>query len=370
MFRLIAAALLAGAAFAVPASASAKYLPSQGPASRVDVAFVLDTTGSMADLIDGAKKKIWSIADEIRKSRPDAHIRFALIGYRDRGDDYVTDVTDLTDDLQTVYAKLLRFEANGGGDVPESVNEALHTGVTRLDWNREAGTKRIMFLVGDAPPHMDYKQDVPYTASMLLANEKGIIVNAVQAGDLPETEPFWRAIAALGKGEYMAIPLSGNVQVIHTPYDQQIMELQLKLNLTVVPYGNRLEQSRVEGKLRLKESASASANADMAGVENRASAPAARKVVTDDNDLVDRVRRGDLEIAAVPREELPEPMQAMEPADREAYIKTKIDERDALQAEVLDLIAQRDEYLAALPKTDGDASLDGELRRTLAGQLR
>ena len=88
-------------------------------AQRIEVAFVLDTTGSMADLIDGAKRKIWSIANSIIDINPNADIRMALIGYRDQGDEYVVRTYDMSGDLQGLYGDLIRFVADGGGDTPE-----------------------------------------------------------------------------------------------------------------------------------------------------------------------------------------------------------------------------------------------------------
>ena len=85
-----------------------------------------------------------------------------LVAYRDIGDDYVTKTFDLTTDIQDLYANLLELRARGGGDWPESVNEALHVGVTKLSWTQGPEICRIMFLVGDAPPHMDYAQDTKY----------------------------------------------------------------------------------------------------------------------------------------------------------------------------------------------------------------
>ena len=128
---------------------------------RVEVAFVVDTTGSMSGLIDSAKKKIWSIANTIVDQYPDAEIRFGLVGYRDLGDAYVTKHFPLTTDVQDIYAQLLLFQASGGGDTPESVNEALDVAVAKLGWtdSRQVKADRILFLVGDAPPHMDYDQD-------------------------------------------------------------------------------------------------------------------------------------------------------------------------------------------------------------------
>jgi hypothetical protein len=97
----------------------------------VEVAFVLDTTGSMSKLIEGAKRKIWSIATAIVECSPDAEIRMGLVAYRDVGDDYVTRTFDLTTDIQGLYADLLQLKARGGGDWPESVNEALYVAVTK-----------------------------------------------------------------------------------------------------------------------------------------------------------------------------------------------------------------------------------------------
>ena len=82
----------------------------------IDVVFVLDTTGSMGGLIEGAKQKIWTIANEIAQTQPTPKIRMGLVGYRDRGDDYVTQETMLTEDLDEVYSALMEFEARGGGD--------------------------------------------------------------------------------------------------------------------------------------------------------------------------------------------------------------------------------------------------------------
>jgi Mg-chelatase subunit ChlD len=91
---------------------------------QVEVVFALDTTGSMSALIAAAKEKIWSIASTLATAEPTPDIKIGLIGYRDRGDEYVTVQTDLTQDLDAIYADLMNFTVGGGGDTPESVNQA------------------------------------------------------------------------------------------------------------------------------------------------------------------------------------------------------------------------------------------------------
>src|SRR5471032_684372 len=217
----------------------------------VEVAFVLDTTGSMGGLIEGAKRKIWSISTAIVDSNPDADIRMGLVAYRDIGDDYVTRTFDLTTDIQDLYAHLLELKARGGGDWPESVNEALDVAVNKLQWTPSGDVRRIVFLVGDAPPHMDYAQDTKYPVTLAVAKQKNIIVNAVLAGNARDTERVWRDIAQNGNGRFIPIPQDGGqVVIIETPYDNDIIILQKQINGTVIPYGPRSLQKHTEDRSR------------------------------------------------------------------------------------------------------------------------
>ena len=92
---------------------------------RIEVCFVLDTTGSMGGLIAGAKDKIWSMANEIISAKPTPEVRIGLIAYRDKTDAYTTKVYPLSNDIDDIYAKLMAFKAQGGGDTPESVNQEI-----------------------------------------------------------------------------------------------------------------------------------------------------------------------------------------------------------------------------------------------------
>src|SRR6058998_237759 len=129
-------ALLSAAALAVlagPAAAQEKKPQDPGGGAKarpeVEVVFCLDTTGSMGGLIQAAKQKIWSICNEIAGGKPAPRVKVGLVAFRDRGDVYVTKVFDLTDDLDAIHGHLVGVQAQGGGDFPESVNQALHESV-------------------------------------------------------------------------------------------------------------------------------------------------------------------------------------------------------------------------------------------------
>src|SRR5262245_56484870 len=114
------------------------------PKPSVEVVFCLDTTGSMGGLLEGAKQKIWSIVNQIASRRPTPDIKVGLIAYRDRGDKFVTQVFDLTDDLDEVYKNLKEFTPAGGGDEPESVNQALNESVAKIKWSKQDSALKII----------------------------------------------------------------------------------------------------------------------------------------------------------------------------------------------------------------------------------
>src|SRR5208282_5270293 len=119
------------------------------------------------------------------------------VAFRDRGDAYITKVFDLNDNLDFIHDRLMEFKAEGGGDIPESVNQALDDSVNKIKWSKDDDTLRIIFLVGDAPPHMDYKDDVKYPVTCKKACEKGIIINTIQCGNDAECTKYWQDICKL-----------------------------------------------------------------------------------------------------------------------------------------------------------------------------
>src|SRR5262245_23739862 len=107
----------AAGALVATATVRADDKPAQAPKPKVEVVFCLDTTGSMGGLIEGAKQKIWSISNQIASGKPTPDLKIGLVAYRDKGDAYVTKVTDLSDDLDAVHGNLKTFQAQGGGEI-------------------------------------------------------------------------------------------------------------------------------------------------------------------------------------------------------------------------------------------------------------
>jgi Mg-chelatase subunit ChlD len=345
-------------------------LSQTAPPPRVDVVFVLDTTGSMSGLIQTAKDKIWSIATTMASAQPSPEIRIGLVAYRDRGDAYVTRVVDLSGDLDSVYATLMDFQADGGGDGPESVNKALYDAVHDLSWSQDEKAYRTIFLVGDAPPHMDY-EEVRYPQIVAMAREKGIIVNTIQCGNVPMTVEPWTQIAALSQGRYFRVEQAGGAVAFTTPYDEALATLSAQLDDTRLYYGAKEQKARMQAKVaateKLHEGASTASRARR-GTFNASAA--GRANLLGENELVAAVTSGELALDELDADALPEPMKPMSPAEQQAFVARIAEERADLERQIRELADKRDGYLKEKVEEAGglDSSLDRQLYDAVKAQ--
>lgn len=313
---------------------------------QIEVCFVLDTTGSMGGLIEGAKQKIWSIANEIIAAKPTPSVKFALIGYRDRGDEYVTKLSPLTDDIDAIYADLRKFHAAGGGDTPESVSQALDEAVQKIEWSRDRSVLKIIYLVGDAPPHTDYADGPDYRQVCAAAVKRDVIINTVQCGSIPGTREYWTEIARLSEGQYVALAQTGNMIAIATPFDQPLAELNVALGRTIVAYGSSAAQAAVRAKQETIELSAFSVTADRLAYNARSGG----KVVQGSGELIDAMKEGKVRFGDIKREELPREMKDLSDTELRAQLEQKSAQRAELQAKINDLSKQREAFLAAEQK--------------------
>jgi uncharacterized protein YegL len=331
---------------------------------RIEVVFALDTTGSMGGLIEAAKEKIWSIASTMASAHGAPEIAMGLVAYRDRGDAYVTKVVDLSSDLDSMYATLMDFQAAGGGDGPESVNQALHDAVHRISWSQDQDTYKVVFLVGDAPPHMDYQDDVKYPRTLEAAQRRGIVVNAIQCGGNRSTTRTWQQIAQVGAGRYFQVEQGGSAIAIATPFDERLAKLSAKLDGTRLYYGTEQEKARKRGKV--EAGAKLRASSSVASQARRATFNATRSGEANllgDGELVDDVASGRVDLDEIAPATLPAPMQAMAPAERQALIAETAERRNELKREIQAIAQERDAYLKEKVDSLGGAedSLDHKL---------
>jgi len=354
------------AAFAITAPARTDEAKTDTKKPKVEVVFCLDTTSSMTHLIEGAKQKIWPIANQIASGKPTPDLTIGLVAFRDRGDVYITKVIDLNDDLDDIYGHLRGFKAEGGGDIPESVNQALDDSVNKIKWSKDDQTLRIIFLVGDAPPHMDYKDDVKYPETCKKAVEKGIIINTVQCGNDPECTKHWKEICQKAEGTFVQIPQEGGVVAIETPFDKRLGEINKELAKGTLVYGDARMRKDGESKREIAAGLPAAPAADRAATAAKGGKAAAY-------DLLDAIKAKQVKLEELKDDQLPEELKKLKREERKAYLNKLEKERADLNKEALDLDKKRADFIAkeqAKSKDKGKNAFDSEVLEILRKQAK
>jgi Mg-chelatase subunit ChlD len=200
---LIGTSLLAGG-YVNPVQAQDEKVATKRP--HMDLAFCIDTTGSMQAEIDMVKTKTKELVAKLSSGKPAPIVRVGLVAYRDQGDAYVTKVFPFTDDIDKVVKDISDLRAEGGGDGPEAVDRGLHVALKDLHWDSSKHTAKLLFLIGDAGPHgaptdLDWRQDCREAIS------SGVQINTIGCSGL-ESYPakqgvdVFKQIAQLTDGKY------------------------------------------------------------------------------------------------------------------------------------------------------------------------
>jgi hypothetical protein len=324
---------------------------------HVEAIFALDTTGSMGGLIDGAKRQIWFIANLLQKARPRPLVRIGLVGYRDLGDDYVTRQFPLTESIDDLHSELMRFVAGGGGDEPEHVNRALQVAIERMSWRRQGKVLRLIFLVGDAPPH-EGREGLYSAALAAQAKKAEIIINSLLCGEAAEAERAWRSIAAAAGGGFVKIPRDGGVKLVPSPVDQHLARFNQELTRMALPTGD--ERTVREARQRLDWNRKL-------GVYDQAESATfrARSGKLDAADLLYLLGKGK-KLRDIPVAQLPPELRELAAPEREALLRRVVERRAVVNDMILRLARERDAYREKL--SDGKASLEASLRSLLKQQ--
>ena len=181
---------------------------------RIDVVFVIDSTGSMADEIRSVKTHIVKIVKEVQEGNPRPDIRVGLVTYRDHKPEeyeYLYKNYQLTRDIEQALSNVVRIQANGGGDYPEAVADGLHAALLNMNW--DANAKKIVFLIGDAAPHgagvgeHSFPQGCPvglhFKTEVQTAKEEGIKIYTIAGSGMDHVgKEIWKDIAIATNGEY------------------------------------------------------------------------------------------------------------------------------------------------------------------------
>jgi Mg-chelatase subunit ChlD len=191
-------------------------LPGQAAqVSAMDLALMIDTTGSMGDEMAFLQAELDAIISRLKREAGNLDLRISVIAYRDEGDEYVVRATPLTKDIGAVRETLATHEASGGGDLPEAVDRAM-AAAERMQWRADAA-KAILF-VADAPPHESGMMATLTSTGRLRA--QGVQIVSVAASGVEENAQYlMRTMAALTQGRYIFLTDDSGVGNLHAEPD-------------------------------------------------------------------------------------------------------------------------------------------------------
>jgi len=163
----------------------------------------------MGPYIEQARARIGQIAQSLAEGEPKPDVRFALVAFRDKGDEFVTRVKPFTPKLEEMKAYLDATVANGGGDPPEAVLEGLKAALVELSWTPkqskgDENVVRLIYLVGDAPAqHYADSPDESWLARE--ARGRGIVLHSIACGTDASLEATFDGLARHTEGRFFRL---------------------------------------------------------------------------------------------------------------------------------------------------------------------
>lgn len=329
-----------------------------GSKPLVQVALLLDTSGSMDGLINQARTQLWKIVTELvssEKSGSRPVIQVALYEYGNSGlpqsSGWLRQVMPFTGDLDALSKELFALKTNGGD---EYCGQVIKAAVEELKWSPKSDVYKAIFIAGNEP----FTQGaVPFQDAVAAAKAKGIFVNTIYCGARQQgLAEQWKAGADLAEGDYSNIDQSAVAFDIAAPQDDRIATLSARLGDTYVSYGSRAKEKLAEKREAESQAKTAGASVYASRAAFQAAAPAAQAAAEADWDAVSALESGSLRKEDIRADQLPPEVQKLDKAAREKYLEEKLAERRKIKDEINALQAQRKAYLASEEKKRAGAN--------------
>ncbi|MEO7308567.1 MAG: vWA domain-containing protein [Ferruginibacter sp.] len=341
---------------------------------KIQVAILLDVSGSMDGLIEQAKAQLWNMVSVMGKAQCNGispKIEIALYEYGRTTNDakagYVKKINGFINDLDSLSQNLFSLKTNGGD---EYCGQVIFSSLQELQWDASPENYKVIFIAGNE----DFLQgNLHYTKACTEAKNKGVVVNTIYCGDkMQGIREHWNLAGECGNGSFTNINQNAKEEDIPTPYDSLIYSYNVKLNGTYMAYGSG-------GRSYLaKQSAMDAANTTMskeAGLK-RIKAKSNSKVYNNAQwDLVDAKAAGIVDFAKMDKDGLPDSLKNKSTEEIKRIVDEKGKERGAVQKEIATLNTQRDAYIAAekaknATNKNNAATLETEVERIIKEQAR
>lgn len=331
----------------------------------IKVALLLDTSNSMDGLISQAKTQLWEIVNELSYAKygiQKPSLEIALYEYgNDRlesSDGYIRQVLSFSSDLDEISEKLFSLTTNGG---KEYCGQVISSSLKELEWGKKKNDLRLIFIAGNEP----FTQGkINYKEAIADAKEKDVIINTIFCGSYNQgISGMWKDGAELGGGDYMNIDHNKKIVHIITPYDDEIIILNKKLNKTYIYYGS-------SGRKKYSNQSAQDANAeelDEVVIVKRASSKSSRLYNNASWDLVDKSEKEEIDYSKIERKHLPKDLQKLSDKELKKHVEKQRKTRSEIKEKINALSKKRRAYVA---KKQRESSNKNELESVLIKAIK
>ena len=305
---------------------------------RIQLALILDVSGSMNGLLHQAQSQLWNVINTLSYDSdypPVLEIALFEYGNKRRGYhyNYLRKLMPFSQDVDWLSDQLFQMRIGGNR---EYSGAAIQAAVQELDWSRSSRDIKLLFIAGNE----SFSQGpVSFRRAIAQARKRGITVNTIFCGDFRKGISLgWREAARLGGGDYLSIDHNHYTSYVPSHYDQQLHHLNNQLNQTYIPYGSR---GRYYQQRQRKQDERAR-NMGMGHHSQRTLTKASSGYRNPDWDLIDGVASGKIKVEQIPVQELPPEMRNMNMRDRKRYLSRKQAEREQIQQQIIVLGKKRE----------------------------
>lgn len=333
----------------------------------IKVALLLDTSNSMDGLIDQAKAQLWEIVNELSYAKcgdNKPNLQIALYEYgNDRlsgREGYIRQVLAFSDDLDEISKELFSLTTNGG---EEYCGQVIQTSLKQLSWGKNPDDLKLIFIAGNEP----FTQGkVNYKDVSVNAKEKDITVNTIFCGDYNQgISNSWKDGAQLTNGDYMSINQNNKTVYIASPYDDDILILNQKLNKTYVNYGTK---GREKKALQVEQDSKAE-RYSKANAVSRTVSKSSHLYKNKSWDLVDALEQEVVSVEEIKEEALPQELKGKSAKQIKQYVSDKKEERNLIQKKIQELNTKRKVFISQ-QKTENKNGLENALTKAIKEQAK
>ena len=310
----------------------------------IKVALLLDTSSSMNGLINQAKAQLWEIVNELSYAKYGIQKPTLEIALYEYGNDrlsgkegYIRQVLQFSNDLDEISEQLFSLTTNGGS---EFCGQVIQTSLNELSWGKNNNDLRLIFIAGNEP----FTQGkINYKDAITNAKEKNVVINTIFCGDYNNgISGMWQDGAVVGGGDYMTINQNKKIVHIVTPYDDEIIILNKKLNATYIYYGNNGRSKFVNQTVQDKNAETL----DEVVVVKRAISKSSKLYDNASWDLVDAEKKKKVDYKKINKKSLPKELQNKSASEIEVYVKKQTKKRAEIQQKIKELDTKRRSYVA------------------------